>query len=93
MDQCLMISITAGLAKKFLESFVKKYANDFSLEGSARIVDDNMVKIVVCADSQSLDGFIDMIYKNFDKYKIEDISVESFFREKDYRGIFRVISC
>jgi acylphosphatase len=92
MDQNLLITLTVGLARKFLDEFVKKYANSFGLEGSARLAFGNKVKIIVCGDSEKVDDFIGLLYQNFEKYKIEDISVESYFRERDYRGIFRVIA-
>jgi len=92
MDQNLMITLIVGKAKDFLDEFVKKYANKYGLEGSARLVSANQVKLVICGDSDKVDDFIDHLYKNFEKYEIEDISVEPYFRERDYRGIFRVIA-
>lgn len=92
MDQNLLITLTVGLAKSFLDGFVKKYANSLSLEGSARIASNGQVKIILCGESDKVDDFIGLLYQNFEKYKIEDISVESYFRERDYRGIFRVIA-
>ncbi|EKD23225.1 MAG: hypothetical protein ACD_82C00193G0002 [uncultured bacterium] len=92
MDQNLMITLTVGKANSFLDEFVKKYANKYGLEGSARLVSKNQVKLIVCGDSDKVDDFIGLLYQNFEKYKIEDITVESYFRERDYRGIFRVIA-
>lgn len=92
MDQNLLITMTVGLANKFLDEFVKKYANSLSLEGSARLASDGKIKIVLCGNSDKVDGFIDILYQNFEKYQIDDISVEPYFRERDYRGIFRVIA-
>jgi acylphosphatase len=92
MDQNLMITLVVGQAKSFLDEFVKKYANNYGLEGSARLVSANQVKLIICGDSDKVDDFIDLLYKKFEKYKIEDISVEPYFRERDYRGIFRVIA-
>ena len=92
MDQNLMVTLIVGKAKSFLDEFAKKYANTYGLEGSARLVSEKQVKLIICGDSDRVDDFISLLYQNFEKYKIEDISVEPYFRERDYRGIFRVIA-
>lgn len=93
MQQSLLITITIGLAKNFLENFIKKAAIEYKIEGTARLVSSNQIELAVCGDSQRIDDFIDLLYKNFEKYKIEDIVLEPFFRDRDYRGLFRVVSC
>ncbi|MFC1842973.1 acylphosphatase [Candidatus Dependentiae bacterium] len=92
MIQCLVITLAVGAVKGFLDNFVKKHANSLHLEGVAQFVDDEHVKIVVCGPSENVDDFIDLLYEKSSKFKLDDIAVESFFKDRDYRGIFRVIA-
>ena len=92
MRQCLLITLTVGSIKGFLDNFIKKHATNLRLEGVAKLVSDDCVRIVICGDRDHIDDFIDALYEKSDKYSLDEIQVESFFKKKDYRGIFRVIA-
>jgi len=92
MNQCLMITLTVGISKGFLDNFIKKYARGLALEGVAHLISNKNVRMVVCGESDNVDKFIDLLYEKSTKYDLDDIMVESFFKEKDYRGVFRVVS-
>jgi len=92
MNQCLKISLSIGLTNGFLDGFVLKNARKLHLEGVAQVVSDDHIKIIVCGLKENIEHFIDTLYKGLDKYKIDNIQLESFMRARDYRGIFRVIA-
>ena len=91
MNQCIRITFYIGEIKGFLDNFVQKYARKFDLQGVAHLMAENQVRIVVCSNSENIDNFIDKIYEASAKYKLDDIQMESFVREKDFRGVFRVV--
>jgi len=92
MTQCLLITLSIGSAKGFLDNFIKKNAKALELEGVAHLIANDNVRIVVCGQSEKVDEFIDMLYEKTAKYNLDDIAIESFFKERDYRGVFRVVT-
>ena len=91
MIQCLMITLTVGSLKGFLDRFVKNNASKLHLEGVAQLISDDHVRIIVCGKSRDIDDFVDVIYEKSSKFKLDDIQIESYFKERDYRGVFRVV--
>jgi len=90
MNKCLRITFSADFPEGFLQKFVRKHAQKLDLEGAAQVV-DNTVRVIACGDKDRVDEFLDMIYKGTAKYTPDNIEVEAFLKDKDYRGVFRVI--
>lgn len=92
MNKCLRIIIFAEFPVGFLQSFVQKNARKFNLEGVAQMLSEpNQARVVVCGPKESVDSFLDSLHKGSAKWKPEDIEMEPFLKDKDYRGVFRVI--
>jgi len=93
MNKCLRITVQGVLPNGFMRTVVQKYAKKFDLEGTAQRLSgaDQAVKIVVCGRKETVDEFVDALYKGIVKVDVDYIDVEPFFKEKDYRGVFRVI--
>ena len=92
MNQCLMITLTVGSLRGFLDRFIKNSASKLHLEGVAQLISDSHVRIIVCGQNKAVDDFIDVLYEQSTKFKLDDIQIESYFKERDYRGVFRVIA-
>ena len=90
MNKCLRITFSADFPEGFLQSFVQKHARKLDLEGVAQVM-DNMVRVVACGDKDKVDEFLDMIYKGSSNYTPDNIEVEAFLKDKDYRGVFRIV--
>lgn len=90
MKQCLKITVFIKPSEEFLHDFVRKYATKFELEGTAQGVGEK-VELIACGEKEKIDLFLDVLHKGTAKYKPETIELEPFFKEKDYRGVFRVI--
>ena len=56
-----------------------------------QLVGDNQLRIVVCGKSEKLDDFIDYLYDFFLTINARVEELEPFIKERDYRGIFRII--
>ena len=94
MNKCLKISFSAAdLPDDFLRVFIQKQAKSFDIEGVAQIVfTDGRVKIVACGPKEDVDAFVDALHKGSTKTYLDDIEIEPFLKDKDYRGVFRVLT-
>lgn len=90
MKQCLKITVLIKSSDDCLHDFVRKYATKYALEGTAQSIDDR-IHIIACGDKENMDMFLDALHKGTAKHRPESIELEPFFKEKDYRGVFRVI--
>ncbi len=91
MRQCLRISFTMDIPKNFLNTFIQKHARLLQLEGTVQLESANIVKIIICGKKDKLDQFVDFFHKRMAKEVIENMELEPFISEKDFRGVFRVI--
>lgn len=90
MKQCLKITVYIKPTDDFLHEFVRKQAMKCELEGTAQ-VDDDKIHIIACGDKEKMDLFLDILHKGTTKHKPDSVELEPFFKDKDYRGVFRVI--
>jgi len=92
MKKCLKIILGIDMPEGFLHSSVQKHAREFAIEGSAQIIiTEKQVRIVACGEKDDVDDFIDTLHKDFAKAKITDVEIEPFLKDRDYRGVFRII--
>lgn len=91
MNKCLKITFSGSLPKGFLQKTVLKCARDYSIEGLAQLVMDNLVKIIVCGALNEVDSFVDKLYDEINKIELEELQVEPFIKDRDFRGVFRVL--
>lgn len=91
MRQCVCVTFSGSYPENFFRDFIQKNARKFNLEGTAQHVPDGLAKIMICGEKDAIDGFLDLLHKGTKETELESISVEPFVKEKDYRGIFRVI--
>ena len=90
MYQCLKITLKSGVPSKFMRNFALKNARALRLEGAVQVV-EKLIEMIVCGHPDRMDEFIELLHKKSLEYKVSNLEIESFPREKDYRGVFRVI--
>jgi acylphosphatase len=91
MNKCLKITFTANFSDDFLQSFIQKQAKELDLEGIVQIIGPGRkVRIIACGVKEAVDQFVDTL-QGSDVCHLEDIEIEPFLKDKDYRGVFRVI--
>jgi hypothetical protein len=88
--KCVRIVCTCKPSKSFAED-VHKFATKLQLEGVYQIIDVDHVRIIASGVKDKIDLFIDVLYKLGSTMKPFAIEVEPFLKDKDYRGIFRII--
>lgn len=91
MKQCIKITFCMNSLESFLSTIVRKNAMSWGLEGAAQLVEKDKAIITVCGEKEFIDKLLDLLHKGVAKTKPELIEVEPYFKEKDYRGTFRVI--
>jgi acylphosphatase len=91
MNKCLRITLQIEVTNGLLENFIQKNAKKFKVEGSAQVINKQVIKIVVCGTTEQMDEFVDSLYQGYKEVKPAVIEVEPFLKDKDYRGVFRII--
>ena len=74
-----------------LHSLVHQHAEKLSLEGMVQPVAEKRVKIMACGSKEKMDQFLDTLYAAQAQKQLYDIQIEPFYKDRDYRGIFRIL--
>ncbi len=90
MKKCLKITFKFSKVEG-LHEFIQKNARMLHLEGTAQFAEPNEVSIIACGVKEDIDMFLDIIHQGFEAGIPENVNVEPFLKEKDYRGIFRIL--
>ena len=88
MKKCLKITLVSQVLGGGLRDSIQSTARKLNLEGTVQLVEPNEVVIIACGSKDNIDGFLDAIHG---VSVPEDVQVEPFLKEKDYRGIFRIL--
>ena len=91
MNKCLRIVFTADASNDFLRSFIQKHARKMRIEGTAQVVALKKIRIIAYGTKDDVDTFLNVIHNGSASCIPEDIEAEPFVKDKDYRGVFRVI--
>ena len=93
MYKSLRITVSASkVPTQFLKKFIQKKALQLKLEGTAQMIKpDAIIRIFVNGLKDQVDLFVDFLHKNPGNVELNSIEVEPFFKEKDYRGVFRIV--
>lgn len=92
MNKCVKIVFLIKGTAQVAFNFIQKEARKFNLEGMVQIEgDDAEGNLIACGDKEAVDEFVDILHKGTKGCSIEDIQIEPFLKDKDYRGVFRVI--
>jgi acylphosphatase len=92
MNKCLRIVLSGEFPDSFLHKIVQANAQKLKLEGTGQVVTaEKQLRIIVCGAKNNVDAFIDVLHKGMAQVAAENIEIEPFLKDKDYRGVFRVI--
>lgn len=91
MTKCVKITFVGKPKHDFLETVIQKHARTLKVEGLAQKTEDGHFKLIACGDIEHIDSFVDMIHKESALSALHDIEIEPFLKDKDYRGVFRII--
>ena len=88
MNKCVKITFPNEIPTNFLRDVIQKHAQKCDIEVIAQ---DKRVKIIACGQKGNVDDFVDQLHKQFSEHAIQDVEIEPFSRDKDYRNVFRII--
>jgi len=91
MNKCVLITVLGDLSSEALQSFLLKEAQKRKLEGTVHLEDSDRIKIALFGAKDNVDQFVDNLYDHCTKLKLSEIEVEPFFKNKDFRGVFRIL--
>lgn len=91
MKKCLKITLISKIQGGTLRDSIREVAKKLAIEGTLQLSDANEMVIVACGEKEKIDDFLDAVHEGFGTYVPEDILIEPFLKEKDYRGIFRIL--
>jgi len=75
-----------------LTQAIQKLARHLAIEGFIQVMDQDNLKIIACGSKDEIDTFLDTLYKVSITKKPLELEVEPFVKNKDYRGVFRILS-
>ena len=87
MNKCVKITVTVESLSEFLHEIIKPHARSMDLEGLVQPVGTVQARIIACGSKEKVDAFVELLQKE----ALMDIEIEPFIKDKDYRGVFRVI--
>lgn len=91
MKKCLKITLVSKMVKGAVRDAIQVAARKLGLEGTVQHIEPNEMVIIACGEKENIDAFLDVVHQGFDGMIPEDVLVEPFLKEKDYRGIFRIL--
>jgi acylphosphatase len=93
MYKSLRVTFSAAhVPEEFLQTFIQSKAKQLNLEGTAQLVKtEDLVRIHVFGKKDQVDTFIDALHDSLSEIKTDLFEVEPFLKEKDYRGVFRIV--
>jgi acylphosphatase len=91
MKKCLKITFICDQPERLLHEFIQKNARNLNLEGTVKAIEPNEISIIACGSKENIDTFLDIVHEGFESYIPENVVIEPFLKEKDYRGIFRIL--
>lgn len=91
MNQCVRITLVVKASEDLLCNLIKKNAERLAIEGVGNIEGADTIKIIAHGAHDAIDEFIDALYIGYKGARPAIIEVEPFLKDRDYRGVFRVI--
>lgn len=91
MNRCMRITCSVQKDRNLLHSFVQKYAKTFSLEGMVQPLSETTVRVIVCGTENAIEDFVEALHSSVVEHNLDTIEIEPFLKNRDYRGVFRVI--
>lgn len=91
MNKCLKITLFVESPVTDLHAIIQKQARSYKLEGTVQAIAADKIRVIVCGEKEQVDYFIDAIHKEASTASVKDIEIEPYVKDRDYRGVFRVI--
>ncbi len=91
MKRWIKITVFGAIQSVGYCEHVRKYAEQFHIEGTVQFEERGSVLIYAVGVSEALDNFIDYVYQGSEKSLVEEVAIEIAPPGRDFRGVFRII--
>lgn len=91
MKKCLKIILKSSSLDTGLRDSIQIAARELDLEGTIQLIEQHEIIIIACGSKENIDDFLDEVHEGFGGVVPEDVQIEPFLKEKDYRGTFRIL--
>lgn len=92
MKRSIKITVVGDVNDLSYKQFTQKQAKDLAIEGVVQNQNEEPGLVIYAhGPADNIEKFIDLLYKNPSGKVVEDVYAEPFVKEKDYRGVFRII--
>lgn len=90
MNKCVRVIFNRTSKDSSMVFDVQKEAHKFFVEGFIQVSNDE-IKIIACGNKENIDQFVDILHKICINNPDQLLDVEPFLKDKEYRGVFRII--
>lgn len=91
MSRCIKMTFSVQHSSEKLLEAIQKQAQTCQLEGLVMASTLESIKVIACGLSPNLDMFLDKIDEVIATQGGHDIMIDPFLKDKDYRGVFRIM--
>lgn len=92
MYKCIKISFSTPRPENSMLAHIQKRAQQLELEGTAQLVKaEKIIRIIIFGPKDAVDTFVDFLHKGPNDTLLDDLEIEPFIKDRDYRGAFRII--
>jgi len=91
MNRCLKMLINIEKWEDRWGAQIQAQAKKLDIEGVMQALDGHQMRIMICGKDANLDEFVDYLYDFFISINVRVEELEPFIKERDFRGIFRVL--
>ena len=95
MKRSIKITVVGDVKDSSYKQFTQQQAKDLAIEGIVQDQNDageeSGIIIYAHGPADNIEKFIDLLYKGPKDHTVEDVYAEPIVKEKDYRGVFRII--
>jgi acylphosphatase len=89
--KCIRMVLLLPEKPKLDAELIQKLARKAEVEGVVQRSGPAHLRVIACGDVERIDAFVDMIHKEAARHDVEEIELESFLKDRDFRGVFRII--
>lgn len=91
MSRCIKMTFNVQRSDEKLLNAVQTKAHECKLEGFVLASTPETIKIIACGVSGDLDTFLDKVDEIIAAQGGQDVVIDPFLKDKDYRGVFRIM--
>ncbi len=91
MSRCIKMTFVVRRSSEQLFEDIQKYARSSDVEGFVMASTPTTIKMIACGNSENLETFLDRVDDIIARQGGHDVEVDPFLKDKDYRGVFRIM--